>query len=98
MFTLSESAIMRSILLMVLLLSLLNLNSRLVYCERPRAVNVGVLLMQDSVIGGVAKVAIEVAVGDINANPSVLVGTQLKLILENSNCSSFLGSIGGKLV
>ncbi|CAA6658251.1 unnamed protein product [Spirodela intermedia] len=87
---------MHSVLLLVLL-SQLSLNSLLVYCERPRAVNVGVVLTQDSVIGGVAKVAIEVAVGDINANPSILVGTQLKLILENSNCSSFLGSIAVSL-
>uniref|UniRef100_A0A1D1Z9P6 Glutamate receptor n=1 Tax=Anthurium amnicola TaxID=1678845 RepID=A0A1D1Z9P6_9ARAE len=79
---------------LLLLPFLLSLNGHSVNCERPRAVNIGAVLTFDSVIGAVAKVAIETAVDDINANPKILGGTRLNLVMENSNCNAFLGSIG----
>ncbi|KAL7185763.1 hypothetical protein ACSBR2_027681 [Camellia fascicularis] len=64
-----------------------------VYCERPSVVNVGAIFSFDSVIGRVAKAAMEAAASDINADPRILSGTELKLIMEDTNCSVFMGSI-----
>ncbi|XP_018682257.2 glutamate receptor 3.7 [Musa acuminata AAA Group] len=60
--------------------------------ERPAVVNIGAVLTYDSVIGRVAKAAIEAAVADVNANASVLGGTRLNLVMRDANCSVFLGS------
>lgn len=80
-----------------LLLSLILISSLAGYinCDRPATVNIGALFTHDSTIGRVAKVAIQAAVNDINANSSVLGGTKLNLILEDSICNAFIGSIGG---
>ncbi|KAF7823134.1 glutamate receptor 3.7 [Senna tora] len=64
------------------------------HCQRPASVNIGAVFSFDSVIGGVAKVAMEMAVSDVNADPIVLNGTKLNLIMEDASCSVFLGSIG----
>ncbi|KAI8009094.1 Glutamate receptor 3.7 [Camellia lanceoleosa] len=64
-----------------------------VYCERPSVVNVGAIFSFNSVIGRVAKAAMEAAASDINADPRILSGTELKLIREDTNCSVFMGSI-----
>lgn len=63
-------------------------------CGRPSVVNIGAVFTFNSTIGRVAKLAIETAVKDINANSSVLHGTKLNLLIEDSNCSVFIGSIG----
>ncbi|KAA8524648.1 hypothetical protein F0562_011071 [Nyssa sinensis] len=55
----------------------------------------GAIFTFDSVIGRVAKAAMEAAAFDINADPRILGGTQLNLIMEDANCSVFMGSIGG---
>ncbi|CAL9174899.1 unnamed protein product, partial [Musa hybrid cultivar] len=60
--------------------------------ERPAVVKIGAVLTYDSVIGRVAKAAIEAAVADVNANASVLGGTRLNLVMRDANCSVFLGS------
>lgn len=65
------------------------------HCQRPASVNIGAVFTFDSVIGKAAKAAIEMAVSDVNADPVVLNGTKLKLIMEDASCSVFLGSIGG---
>ncbi|XXG79735.1 hypothetical protein AAC387_Pa09g0740 [Persea americana] len=79
-----------------LLLSLILISSLACYinCERPATVNIGAVFTHNSTIGRVAKVAIQVAVNDINSNSSVLGGTKLNLILEDSACNVFIGSIG----
>ncbi|XP_073114058.1 glutamate receptor 3.7 [Elaeis guineensis] len=79
---------------LVLLFVLVSGLNNLVICERPAVVNIGAVLTYDSFIGGVAKAAIEAAVADVNLNRSVLGGTRLNLIMENSNCSVFFGSLG----
>ncbi|KAK4366684.1 hypothetical protein RND71_014564 [Anisodus tanguticus] len=63
-------------------------------CERPDVVNVGAVLSFDSVIGRAAKTVMELAVSDINGDPGILNGTRLNLIMEDSDCSVFKGSIG----
>ncbi|CAL9093814.1 unnamed protein product [Musa textilis] len=59
---------------------------------RPAVVSIGAVLTYDSVIGRVAKAAIEAAVADVNANASVLGGTRLNLVMRDANCNVFLGS------
>ena len=58
-------------------------------------VNVGVLFTHDSVIGRSAQPAILAAMDDVNADNSVLPGTKLNLILHDTNCSGFLGTVEG---
>ncbi|CAN6177093.1 unnamed protein product [Urochloa humidicola] len=60
---------------------------------RPSEVAVGALFTYDSTIGRAARLAIELAVDDVNADRTVLAGTQLKLITQDTNCSGFLGII-----
>jgi ionotropic glutamate receptor len=63
---------------------------------RPNVVNIGAIFSFNSSIGKVAKVAIEAAVQDVNSNPAVLKGTQLKLAMQDTKQSSgFLGIVEG---
>ncbi|CAH1435284.1 unnamed protein product [Lactuca virosa] len=61
---------------------------------RPAVVNIGAIFTFDSTIGRVAKVAIEEAVKDVNANSTVLRGSELRIEMRSSNCSGFLGMVG----
>lgn len=79
----------------VIILILLLLGSSSVECQRPSFVNVGAVFTFNSVIGRAAKVAMELAVSDINADPRILNGTQLKLMMEDAECNVFLGSMRG---
>ncbi|PWA76693.1 glutamate receptor 3.4 [Artemisia annua] len=60
----------------------------------PKVVNVGALFTVNSVIGRSAKPAVVAAIDDVNSSPDVLRGTRLNLILHDTNCSGFLGTIG----
>ncbi|KAJ8763809.1 hypothetical protein K2173_003591 [Erythroxylum novogranatense] len=62
-------------------------------CQRPAVVNIGAIFTFDSVIGRAARPAMEAAAFDINNNPRILNGTELRLMMEDANCSVFLGSI-----
>lgn len=62
--------------------------------SRMRVVNVGALFTFNSTIGRAARTAVEFAVEDINKDPSVLAGTMLRVIVQDTNCSGFLGIIG----
>ncbi|KAI4374870.1 hypothetical protein MLD38_012812 [Melastoma candidum] len=61
--------------------------------SRPAVVNIGALFTLDSTIGRVAKIAIEEAVKDVNANSSVLPGTKMAVRMADSNCSGFVGIV-----
>jgi ionotropic glutamate receptor len=63
---------------------------------RPDTVSVGAMLSLNSIVGRVAEVAIRAAVEDVNSDPSVLAGTEMRLQLQNSNYSGFLGIVEGK--
>jgi hypothetical protein len=65
--------------------------------QRPSTVTVGALFTYESTIGRAARLAIELAVDDVNADNVVLAGTKLNLISHDTNCSSFLGTIEGQL-
>ncbi|XP_068638958.1 glutamate receptor 3.7-like [Aristolochia californica] len=80
------------VFLSLLVLILGNISS--IHGQRPPVVNIGALFTYDSVIGRAAMVAMQAAVEDINADSSVLGGTKLNLIMENTNCNVFIGSIG----
>ena len=64
---------------------------------RPKEVKVGALFTLNSYIGRSAKPAILAAFDEINSNPSILKGTKLKLILHDTNCSEFLGTVEGNI-
>ncbi|XP_073004376.1 glutamate receptor 3.5-like [Typha latifolia] len=61
--------------------------------SRPAVVNVGALFTYNSTIGRAAKLAIELAMEDVNADEGVLAGTKLNVIMQDTNCSGFLGTI-----
>lgn len=65
--------------------------------SRPAVVTVGGFLAFDSTIGRVAKIAIDEAVKDVNSNSSILPGTKLAIVMQNTNCSGFLGMIEGQV-
>ncbi|CAN1232434.1 Glutamate receptor 3.4 [Linum perenne] len=66
-----------------------------VLCEaqRPEVVSIGAVFTFESVIGRAARVAIDAAIADVNEDKSVLNGTRLNLMMEDSNCSVFFGSV-----
>ncbi|KAI3440875.1 Glutamate receptor [Psidium guajava] len=66
---------------------------RRVRCGKPSVVRVGAIFTHDSVIGRSAKPAMEAAVADVNADPAILSGTELRLTMEDANCSVFMGSV-----
>lgn len=61
--------------------------------SRPSVVNIGALFTFNSFIGRSAKPAIAAAVEDVNSDSSILKGVTLNLILHDTNCSGFLGTI-----
>lgn len=85
---------MESTLGLLITLSILLLLNTCAYSKRPAVVNVGALFSFDSVIGKSAKTAMETAVIDVNKDSKILNGTEMKLFMEDTNCSVFKGSIG----
>lgn len=63
--------------------------------QRPSSVNVGALFTYDSFIGRAAKPAFEAAMDDVNADQTVLKGIKLNIVFQDSNCSGFIGTMGG---
>ncbi|KAJ1404327.1 Solute-binding protein family 3/N-terminal domain of MltF [Sesbania bispinosa] len=61
--------------------------------SRGKVVKFGALFTFDSVIGRSAKPAILAAVDDVNSNTSILPGIELQVILHDTNCSGFLGTV-----
>lgn len=61
--------------------------------SRPRVVNIGSMFTINSVIGQSTMPGIYAAVDEVNADPSVLKGTKLNLIVKDTNCSGFVGTV-----
>nr|DAD23335.1 TPA_asm: hypothetical protein HUJ06_024798 [Nelumbo nucifera] len=59
----------------------------------PSVVNIGTLLTVDSIIGKVSMPAISAAVDDVNSDPTILGRTKLRVSMQDTNCSGFLGTI-----
>jgi glutamate receptor, ionotropic, plant len=62
---------------------------------RPAEARIGALFTFDSVIGKAVRPAIELAIADVNADPSILPGTKLSVLMQDTNCSVFVGTIEG---
>lgn len=62
---------------------------------RPPSVTIGALFTFDSVIGRSARTAIQLAVDDVNRDPTVLSGTNLSVIFQDTKCSGFVATIQG---
>uniref|UniRef100_N1QYF9 Glutamate receptor n=1 Tax=Aegilops tauschii TaxID=37682 RepID=N1QYF9_AEGTA len=81
---------------MVLVLSLLLYTNGISksLAARPPVVNIGSILQLNSTTGGVAAIAINAALEDINSDPTVLNGTTLKVETKDTNCfDGFLGMV-----
>lgn len=63
--------------------------------SRPSSVNVGALFTYDSFIGRAAKPAFMAAIEDVNADQNILRATNLNIVFHDSNCSGFVGTMGG---
>ncbi|KAE8773691.1 Glutamate receptor 3.4 [Hordeum vulgare] len=61
--------------------------------SRPAEVRIGALFTFGSVIGRAVMPAIVLAVADVNADPTLLPGTKLSLLMQDTNCSGFVGTI-----
>ncbi|OIW15713.1 hypothetical protein TanjilG_04248 [Lupinus angustifolius] len=61
--------------------------------SRPSVLRIGALFTLNSVIGRSAKPAIMAAIDDVNANTTILPGIKLEVILHDTNCSGFLGTV-----
>ncbi|KAI3465635.1 hypothetical protein Pfo_022298 [Paulownia fortunei] len=61
--------------------------------DRPSVVNVGALFTFNSAIGRSARPAILAAIEDVNSDTSILKDTKINLIVHNTNCSGFLGTV-----
>nr|GMC57201.1 glutamate receptor 3.6-like [Ipomoea batatas] len=59
----------------------------------PSVVNVGCILTMRSIVGKIAKLAIEIAVEDINSNPAVLEGTKLNITILDNNSNGLQGIV-----
>ncbi|XP_022726478.1 glutamate receptor 3.4-like [Durio zibethinus] len=60
---------------------------------KPNVIKIGSLFTLNSVIGGAAKPALQAAIDDVNSDPSILHGIELKLLLFDTNCSGFIGTM-----
>lgn len=69
-----------------------------VHSGKPKVVKIGSIFSFNSVIGKVAKIAIDEAVKDVNSNPDILSGTKFSVSMQNSNCSGFMGMVEGNYV
>lgn len=63
--------------------------------SKPNVVRIGALFTVDSVIGRSAKPALLAAVEDVNSDTSILNGIKLEVLLHDTNCSGFLGTVEG---
>ncbi|XP_073120860.1 glutamate receptor 3.2-like isoform X2 [Henckelia pumila] len=63
--------------------------------SRPGNVTIGAILTLGSINGGVAKIAMDAAVKDVNSDPRILGGRQLVLTVSDANFSGFRSIIGG---
>lgn len=58
-------------------------------------VNVGSLFTFNSAIGRSAEPALLAAIEDVNSDTSILKDATLNLIVQDTNCSGFLGTVEG---
>lgn len=71
---------------------------RNVSSSKQAVINIGALFTVNSVIGRSVKPAIKAAVDDVNSDSSILQGKHLNLIMSDTNCSGFLGTVEGNFI
>jgi hypothetical protein len=64
--------------------------------EAPSVVPIGALVSYETLIGRVARKAIQMAVEDINRDKHLLKGSKLELQMVDTYCNAFQGAAGGK--
>ncbi|KAJ1703939.1 hypothetical protein LUZ63_003718 [Rhynchospora breviuscula] len=57
------------------------------------SINIGALYTFNSVIGRAARLAIDMALEDVNSDHTILPDTKLNLISQDTNCSGFLATV-----
>nr|GEV15291.1 glutamate receptor 3.2-like [Tanacetum cinerariifolium] len=57
-------------------------------------VNIGSIVAMQTIHGKVSTIAMKAAVADVNSDPAILPGNQLKLSILNANFSGFVGIVG----
>ncbi|KAH7692079.1 Ionotropic glutamate receptor plant protein [Dioscorea alata] len=72
-----------------LLFKILNVNAD----TRPTIINVGVVFNFNSTIGEVAAIAIQAGVDDVNADPTILQGSKLAVMMHDDKCNGFTGMV-----
>lgn len=65
--------------------------------SKPDKVHIGSIFAFGTINGRVANISMNAAVEDINSDPTILNGTKLHLSMQDSNYSSFLSIVGGKI-
>lgn len=63
----------------------------------PREVNIGALFTFNSTIGRSAKPALLGAIEYVNSDSTILNDTKINLILQDTDCNGFLGTIEGNI-
>ncbi|CAH8361504.1 unnamed protein product [Eruca vesicaria subsp. sativa] len=66
-------------------------------CQRPQVVNLGAVFTFDSVIGRAAKIALEAAVSDVNADTSLLKETELPFEVLGKEVVAIIGPISSSI-
>ena len=61
-------------------------------------IHIGALISYDTIIGRVARKAIQMALDDINKDKNLLNNSELVLHMLDTNCSAFTGVAAGKLL
>ncbi|KAF3337045.1 glutamate receptor 3.4-like protein [Carex littledalei] len=86
----------RSPLLLLFLISLsltITIRSQNSNPQNITSVNIGTLYTFNSIIGRAARLAIELALEDVNSDRTILPDTKLNVISQDTNCSGFLATI-----
>ncbi|KAM0945226.1 putative periplasmic binding protein-like I [Dioscorea sansibarensis] len=84
---------MKSFSVLLLLIKLLTVIV-VSFAARPAVINMRAAFPFVSTYGRVAFTAIQAAVDDVNADPTILKGSKLNLSMHDTNCSGFIGLIG----
>ena len=62
------------------------------------SINIGALYTYNSIIGRAVRIAIELALEDVNSDRTILPDTKLNVISQDTNCSGFLATIEGNIL
>lgn len=63
--------------------------------RRPTIINIGAVFNFNSTIEEVAAIAIQAGADDVNADPTILQGSKLAVMMHDSKCNGFIGMVEG---